>query len=154
MKNILVTVTGIAILIGTLTPLKSNEPYIEIEDIYDTRGVLEEWQYPGKYSPVNIFDNDVNTVHAENSKGYHMLLKIKFKQPVECDAIQVLGGVATNKDIYQKNNRPKDVVVYVYDNKVSMGNENFFGKKIESDFLNTKRKRGGNHDEGQANVQS
>ena len=39
-------------------------------------------------------------------------------------------------------------------NKVSMGNENFFGKKIESDFLNTKRKRGGNHDEGQANVQS
>ena len=38
--------------------------------------------------------------------------------------------------------------------KVSMGNENFFGKKIESDFLNTKRKRGGNHDEGQANVQS
>ncbi len=35
-----------------------------------------------------------------------------------------------------------------------MGNENFLGKKIESDFLNTKRKRGGNHDEGQANVQS
>ena len=115
MKNIVIVVTGIAILIGTLTPLKSNEPYIEIEDIYDTHGVLEEWQYPGKYSPVNIFDNDVNTVHAENSKGYHMLLKIKFKQPVECDAIQVLGGVATNKDIYQKNNRPKDVVVYVYD---------------------------------------
>jgi Fe2+ or Zn2+ uptake regulation protein len=41
-----------------------------------------------------------------------------------------------------------------YPHKVSMGNENFFGKKIESDFLNTKRKRGGNHDEGQANVQS
>ena len=115
MKNILVVATGIVILIGTLTPLKSNEPYIEIEDIYDTRGVLEEWQYPGKYSPVNIFDNDVNTVHAENSEGYHMLLDIKFKQPVECDAIQVLGGVATNKDIYQKNNRPKEVVVYVYD---------------------------------------
>ena len=47
MKNILVTVTGIAILIGTLTPLKGNEPYIEIEDIYDTHGVLDikfQWE--------------------------------------------------------------------------------------------------------------
>ena len=34
-------------------------------------------------------------------------------------------------------------------NKVSMENENFCGKKIESDFLNTIRKRGGNHGKGQ-----
>ena len=100
MKNILVTVTGIAMLIGTLTPLKSNEPYIEIEDIYDTRGVLEEWQYPGKYSPVNIFDNDVNTVHAENSEGDYMLLRMRFKQTIECDEIQVLGGVAVNTEFH------------------------------------------------------
>jgi len=38
--------------------------------------------------------------------------------------------------------------------KVSMGNENFCGKKIESDSLMNIGKRGGNHDEGQANVQS
>jgi len=123
MKNILVTVTGIAILIGTLTPLKSNEPYIEIEDIYDTDGVLEEWQYPGKYSPVNIFDNDVNTVHAENSEGDYMLLRMRFKQTIECDEIQVLGGVAVDTDLYQKNNRPKEVHMRLFDTNESLIND-------------------------------
>ena len=62
-----------------------------------------------------------------------------------------------NKGVWDRNTKTK---LYLHENsdndenKVSMGNENFFGKKIESDFLNTKRKRGGNHDEGQANVQS
>ncbi|HOM87775.1 MAG TPA: hypothetical protein PLU42_07035 [Spirochaetota bacterium] len=132
MKNILVVATGIVILIGTLTPLKSNEPYIEIEDIYDTHGVLEEWLYPGKYSPVNIFDNDINTIYAEGDDSYYMTIEIKFKNPVECDAIQVLGGVAVNKDIYEKNNRPKDVVVYVYDTDESfLKDKALFEKEIQ-----------------------
>ena len=85
---------------------------IIIKDIYENRTVLEEWRAPGKYSPVNIFDDNNSTCFAEGGRHWFITLSMETVDPVICDEIRILGGLSKNKDIFLKNNRPKEIIIY------------------------------------------
>ena len=71
-----------------------------------------------KYKPSNVSDNKVETVWAENAKGYGYKEWIKFKvkpsRNYEIQYIAFYPGHGGSIDLFKKNNRLKSVVVKIY----------------------------------------
>lgn len=92
----------------------TQEQYFHIINAYEHEGgILEEWKSPGKYSPINMFDNDINTCFAEGNDDDTFILEFQLETPITCDRIHILGGVASNDDLYMKNNRPKELTIWL-----------------------------------------
>lgn len=97
------------------TSIYGQNIYLDIEEIYGVYPILEEWLHPGKYSPVNMFDNDINTAHVQENYQGKLLVEIQFKSAIKCDEIKLLGGNAKNYNLFKKYNRPKALSVWLYD---------------------------------------
>jgi len=112
---------GIALVICIVVSLMimrgyTQEQYLNV--IYACEmlgGILEEWESPGKYSPINMFDDDIRTCFAEGNDEDQFTLYLQLEIPITCDEVQVLGGVALNDDLYIKNNRPKELTIWLYE---------------------------------------
>jgi len=75
--------------------------------------ILDEWQNPGKYSPVNVFDGDINTCAAESGRGNDIRLEIHFKNEINIDEIRLMNGFGKNIDLFKKNNRAGKLSIYL-----------------------------------------
>jgi len=84
---------------------------------------LEEWKYPGKYSPVNAFDGDPSTCFAEDTSDNGLSIKVRFKEPIHLDEINIMDGFTKSKEYFYKNNRIKEVKVIFYFAKNRIGEE-------------------------------
>jgi len=94
----------------------TQEQYLNVIYACETLGgILEEWESPGKYSPINMFDDDIRTCFAEGNYEDQFTLRLQLETPITCDEVQVLGGVALNDDLYIKNNRPKELTIWLYE---------------------------------------
>ena len=94
----------------------TQEQYLNIIYACETLGgILEEWKSPGKYSPINMFDDDIRTCFASRNNTDDFTLILQLETPITCDELQVLGGVALNDDLYMKNNRPKELTIWLYE---------------------------------------
>jgi len=105
-----------------------------VDAVYGRFEVLDEWNKPGLYSPVNMFDNDLSTCFAEGRNNDFFTIFLSLKNEILCDEIRILGGVAKSNELYEQNNRPKEIIVYLY----SGGSEYAFNdnsKKYEKEFL-------------------
>lgn len=104
--------------------------------------ILDEWKYPGKYSPINAFDDDIKTCYAE---GWDALYKgsfdIVFNRTISIDEIQFEPGFFKDEITFQRNNRVKILSIHIIDktnNKPKTINFNFTdemkmqSKKIDS----------------------
>ncbi|MGB4268199.1 MAG: hypothetical protein WBK20_03350 [Spirochaetota bacterium] len=109
----------------------TQEHYFQIINAYEfDGGVLEEWKRPGRYSPINMFDNDTDTCFAiRKNNGNDFIVELQLESPITCDRMEVLGGVALNEDLYVKNNRPREFIVWLYATEEDFKNEIY--KKIK-----------------------
>jgi len=112
---------GIALVICIVVSLMimrgyTQEQYFNVIYACETLGgILEEWKSPGKYSPINMFDDDIRTCFASRNNTDDFTLILQLETPITCDEVQVLGGVALNDDLYMKNNRPKELTIWLYE---------------------------------------
>jgi len=85
-----------------------------VDTVYEEFEVLDEWNKPGLYSPVNMFDNDLSTCFAEGNDQEMFAIYFSLKKTIECDEIRILGGLAKSKELFEQNNRPKEIVIYLH----------------------------------------
>lgn len=117
MKHIIISLVALPFMVLQWEGY-TQEQYFQIINAYEfSGGVLEEWKSPGKYSPINMFDNDITTCFAEGNEDDNFILDIQLEQPITCDRMQILGGVAKNDDLFMKNNRPKEVKMWLYESE-------------------------------------
>jgi len=105
-----------------------------VDTVYEEFEVLDEWNKPGLYSPVNMFDNDLSTCFAEGGRHDHFILRLALRKEIECDEIRILGGVEKSKELFEQNNRPNKFAVYFYNSGTGYA---FSGSKIkyEKEFI-------------------
>ena len=118
MKKLIVAIILVVTVAGTpwSKQVDAQEQYFQIINAYEYWGaILEEWKSPGKYSPINMFDNDTGTCFAiRKDNGNDFILRLQLEAPITCDRMEVLGGVALNEDLYMKNNRPRKFTVWLF----------------------------------------
>ncbi len=107
----------IVFLLFQIVPLygkNNNEQNIEIEKIHSTRlsPVLDEWKFPGRYSPLNAFDGNKKTCYAVNREKF--VFTITFKKRIIFDEIRIAAGLFANEKYYKFNNRVKEIKVKFY----------------------------------------
>lgn len=85
-----------------------------VDTVYEEFEVLDEWNKPGLYSPVNMFDNDLSTCFAEGNMQDEFTILLSLKKEIECDEIRILGGVTKSKELFEQNNRPKKIIIYFH----------------------------------------
>src|SRR6056297_3359192 len=74
---------------------------------------LEEWKSPSKYSPINDFDDNLNTCYAEGMHNSHRgRFEIYFDKYIDIDEIKFAPGYFKNKTLFKKNNRVKRISLY------------------------------------------
>lgn len=109
---------------------QSQDQLIEIKDIYEDQKVLEEWNNPGKYSPVNILDNNPSTCFAEGRLDDKASISIIFSSEIFCDEIQVAIGCTNIEELYTKNNRPREVIVWLSSSEEEFNKNKYYKKKV------------------------
>jgi hypothetical protein len=110
---------------------QEQEQIISINDVYGDQKTLEEWNNPGKYSPVNMFDDDSTTCFAEGNRDQRTAIFIDLKFDIECDEVQILSGLSKDKNTFLSNNRPKEIVLWLSPDRESYNAKNC----IEKEFI-------------------
>jgi len=101
---------------------------------------LEEWKYPGKYSPVNAFDSDSTTCFAEGRKKSGISFYLVFTKNIKIDEIRILNGFGKSEKLYRENNRIKEFRISLSKN-AKISEEEVFILKDENRYQTLKLKK-------------
>lgn len=84
--------------------------------IADSVNVSASSQLKGNYTAGNIVDNNFTTAWMEGSTGFgkNDFVEIVFKKPCQFNAIAVIPGYPKSEDVYNSNNRIKELVIVAY----------------------------------------
>jgi hypothetical protein len=112
--------TVLMILINLCIGYAQQNQSVSIDYIHSGAIVVDEWKSPGLYSPVNIFDGNLNTIYAQRkcrsfryeSKGINFT--VRFNRSVQIDEIRIMNGFGKNTDLFRKNSRIKSIRMELY----------------------------------------
>ncbi len=100
---------------------------ILIEKINIMPNVLDEWKYPGRYSPFMAFDGKKNTSFSEGGEDSDYFdLFITLNNKISFDEIRIAHGLFYNKQYYLYNNRVKEIRIIFHE--LRKGNNPFLLK--------------------------
>jgi len=116
---------------------------VEISMAYTA--ALEEWKYPGRYSPVMAFDGDKSTCFAEGELNNGFNFVIRFKKNVNIDEIRIMNGYGKSEALFKKNNRINDIKVIFSSGQKELGKE-IFNLKDQMEFQTLHLKKSYNTD--------
>lgn len=95
---------------------------------------------PLRYMIFNLFDNNLNTTVAVNSKykpykeDAFPYFRIVFKEPYKIDKIVIYNGYQKSDELYSKNSRAKDILITVL-NHIEKEKNKKYSVSIETNFL-------------------
>mgnify|MGYP001490768035 CR=1 FL=1 len=91
---------------------KSNEDQlVEYISPGESVYVLEEWKSPGKYSPIMAFDGNSSTCFAEDTSDNRLNIMLRFRKEILIDEIRIINGFSKSEDLFQKNNRIRNLML-------------------------------------------
>lgn len=133
--NILSLLLFIIFIIIAITGNGKTAQNVKIISIDTDAKIVDDWKTPGRYAPVNVFDDDPSTCfaggrEAKRSSDVYLTLEIQFEKTVFIDEIQILSGFAKDEKSYDENSRVKKLWLYIY--PLSRNSEK---DKIEKQFI-------------------
>ena len=118
---------------------------ITIDNINIDYCSLDEWKQPGRHSPLNAFDNKIETCFAEGYEGSGFIIRLCLKNIIKIDEVRIAAGYFKNDKLFKMNNRVKALYMslrqkkkgnnpFIYDENIKF--DNTFNLKDVKEYQN------------------